>query len=299
MAVLAPALVIARNEINVRWPDRDRRTDGWIGDTSHQESGRPENGGSDHNPNRRNVVNALDIDVDGIDCPAVIAAAIRHPSTHYVIWAGKIWSREYGFVARVYKGTNPHNDHIHLSLTQSPAAENSTVSWNIAAAAGGVKPVSNPGQTELPWAQRLAASMPVIRQDAVPRGSVRKLQALINVLDGPRLVEDGVFGPVTATAVQTFQGAHGLAVDAIVGPKTWAALLGELPTLRQDATGVDVRRIQALLNVSGQLAGLPELEEDGVFGPVTWAAVRAFQARHGLAVDGIVGPVTWSALLTR
>lgn len=69
--------------------------------------------------------------------------------------------------------------------------------------------------------------------------------------------------------------------------------LPTLPTLRRGATGQAVRNLQGLLLAHGHdPRGI-----DGVFGPATEAAVRAFQQRSAIAVDGIVGPQTWGALL--
>jgi hypothetical protein len=63
------------------------------------------------------------------------------------------------------------------------------------------------------------------------------------------------------------------------------------PTLRQGATGGDVKYLQRRLRECGY-----NVEVDGKFGPKTASAVRAFQSANGLDVDGIVGPATWAAL---
>jgi hypothetical protein len=52
---------------------------------------------------------------------------------------------------------------------------------------------------------------------------VTLLQQKLNLL-GAKIGVDGDFGPKTHDAVIGFQKAHGLAVDGIVGPNTWAAL---------------------------------------------------------------------------
>ena len=63
--------------------------------------------------------------------------------------------------------------------------------------------------------------------------------------------------------------------------------------LRRGMQGPSIRQVQERLN---QLGANPRLATDGVFGPATEAAVRAFQSRNGLNADGVVGPNTWNAL---
>jgi len=53
-----------------------------------------------------------------------------------------------------------------------------------------------------------------------------------------------------------------------------------------------VRTLQRLLRQRGHTVVV-----DGIFGPKTDAAVRAFQSAGHLAVDGIVGPRTWGAIV--
>lgn len=61
--------------------------------------------------------------------------------------------------------------------------------------------------------------------------------------------------------------------------------------LRRGAKGDAVKDLQSALRSAGH-----ELIVDGGFGSITEAAVRRFQAAHGLRVDGIVGPQTAAAL---
>jgi murein DD-endopeptidase MepM/ murein hydrolase activator NlpD len=61
--------------------------------------------------------------------------------------------------------------------------------------------------------------------------------------------------------------------------------------LKQGMTGTEVKMLQRKLMEWGY-----PLEADGKFGPLTVAAVKAFQASHGLKVDGIVGTQTWEEI---
>src|SRR4051795_4726302 len=61
------------------------------------------------------------------------------------------------------------------------------------------------------------------------------------------------------------------------------------PVLRKGSTDPAVRDLQEALKTLGHNPGLI----DGDFGPMTEAAVKAFQQAKGITVDGIVGKVTW------
>ena len=74
---------------------------------------------------------------------------------------------------------------------------------------------------------------------------------------------------------------------------TWTEeVIKELPTIAPGATGLFVRRIQALC-VADALA----INIDGQFGMATKNAVMTIQRKAALTVDGIVGQQTWPVLL--
>ncbi|MGC5331002.1 hypothetical protein [Micromonospora sp. DT62] len=118
------ALSNFRNEVNSRWPNRDKTSDGTIGDKAHQ------NTNSDHNPDSDGSVDAWDMDVDGVDVWACISAAIAHEATQYIIYNRRITSRNKpgGLGAwHPYTGANPHDKHVHFNTRSSH--ENSTKGW--------------------------------------------------------------------------------------------------------------------------------------------------------------------------
>ncbi len=60
------------------------------------------------------------------------------------------------------------------------------------------------------------------------------------------------------------------------------------PTIKQGSKGAAVKEWQTLIGIT---------PADGVFGPGTHAATKAWQGSHGLTADGVVGPKTWAAAM--
>ncbi|WP_085522192.1 C40 family peptidase [Tuberibacillus sp. Marseille-P3662] len=113
---------------------------------------------------------------------------------------------------------------------------------------------------------------------------------------------DGIYGPITTSAVRKFQRSNQLQVDGIAGPNTLGAMFNGQSNADNSSSssryldkgdrGANVRKVQKTLDQLGYLNG----SVDGIFGPVTENAVEDFQSAQGLAVDGIVGPNTHGAL---
>ncbi|MGN9808228.1 D-Ala-D-Ala carboxypeptidase family metallohydrolase [Micromonospora sp. BQ11] len=64
--------------------------------------------------------------------------------------------------------------------------------------------------------------------------------------------------------------------------------------LYQGRSGSDVRQLQ--IRVAGWAGNRDIVENDGVYGPKTAAAVRRFQAAYGIRADGVAGPQTYAKL---
>ena len=134
-----------------------------------------------------------------------------------------------------------------------------------------------------------AAAWP-LEQRGAAGANVMAIQYLLDGR-GYTLLPDGVFGPLTARAVRSFQAAHHLSADGAVGALTWPRLVIAVHT---GSVGDAVRALQDEL-AARQVAAV---RVDGVFGPTTAAAVLQFQRTRGLRVTGVADVSTWQALVS-
>ena len=279
MASPAPSCVKALQDATARWPNRNRASDGIMGDPAHQARK------SDHNDG-----NAFDLTHDpshGVDCNSLSRQMINDARVTYVIWNKKIYNRSRAAESwRDYTGSNPHNRHMHVSI--SAAKRNDLASW--------------------PW------TLPPGSKPAYPGTPLRKGSKHSSVITmQQRLAElkydvkpDGDFGPKTEKNVITFQQNNSLIADGVVGPATWnkmwspTVVKARPPVVAPPYPGKALREGDKGPNVTKVQTRMKELRHkitpDGVFGPKTKQEVIIFQKNRKLTGDGIVGRKTWAAL---
>jgi len=132
MARLVAAGVTLRAQVNKRWESRDKASDGWIGDRAHAARGSK----SDHNPDVKGWVHALDIDADllgpgrrarsrkiaqELADQLIEYARSGEPGSDrllYVVYNNHIASGTYSKQYWTWRaGSWGHEHHIHVSFT--------------------------------------------------------------------------------------------------------------------------------------------------------------------------------------
>lgn len=223
----ARSLLALRNEINHRWPNRDKRTDGFIGDANHCGPGRPP---SEHCVNAAGVVRAFDIDSDGI-ASAWLADHLRNlgrtgdrrmTNGGYVIFNRRIASQRDNWVWRVYTG-HAHQDHIHLTVSSAPDGYDSNdVEWGVVKAPAAPEPRPGDDKEELPKHPLGSRTLRYQEESIMVGTDVGFVQRWVGIED------DGWFGTKTKARVERYQGKVGLPQTGVVGPETWRTMRVEV-----------------------------------------------------------------------
>lgn len=161
--VNTPASISLVDEFNEAFPNRDRASDGTIGDgehstrASHHNPDETGNTGGREDADSVNEVHARDVAANlrrtgwSMErCVQIILARCRsgiEKRVFEIIYNGRIWTEAHGWRERDYEGSNPHDKHAHFSFrygsgsgTSNP--ENITSPWGILAAIEGESGVS-------------------------------------------------------------------------------------------------------------------------------------------------------------
>jgi peptidoglycan hydrolase-like protein with peptidoglycan-binding domain len=215
---VAKSLLHLREQVNAKSPNRDKSSDGTIGDASHASRS------SDHNPwvtdGSTGVVTAMDISNDpkhkvvSRDIAETLRTS-RDPRLKYVISNAQIFSSD-DWKWRRYSGPNPHTAHCHISVKATKALYDKVDDWTLPASLDGLpsKPLNDIVS---------AVSLGDMAHTGEQSERVRLIQKALKAAGSWNAV-DGDFGPKTEASVKWFQDAKDLQVDGIVGPATAAEL---------------------------------------------------------------------------
>ena len=162
---------------------------------------------------------------------------------------------------------------------------------------------NTPEESETPVLSPEVAKLIGVSKGTVGSAAKAVQQLLIDAGVSLRGGADGAFGRVSEAALKEYQKDHGLDQTGVADEATLLALTGSVvavPTeyaqlvgLRPGALGDSVEALQRrLLDIGITVRG----GVDGVFGPATAQALKAFQDQRGLEKTGIVDEVTAIAL---
>lgn len=209
---LANSLIQLRKQVNEAFPERDKSSDGSIGDTAHSSRA------SDHNPNANGVVTAIDVDRDfndGHDGRELVSAlsASKDPRVKYIIFERQITVKGDISKWKPYLGKNAHNHHVHISVSVDSKLYDDASPWNLDFA------------THITAPNTSASSAPALYKQGSKGDGVKMLQQVL-IEKGFLIADsaDGDFGPKTETAVRNFQSSRKLQPDGIAGTVTLKAL---------------------------------------------------------------------------
>lgn len=144
----------------------------------------------------------------------------------------------------------------------------------------GALPVCAESAPEIETAEKSVAAIELTADQ------IKKAQRMLIELGYLKGGADGVFGPKSAEAVRAFQADNALEVTGMLDASTREALLSQA---RDNASA---KEIQQRLIDAGYLRG----KADGAFGKRSKAALRLFQAIHGLTADGQLNEATLALL---
>lgn len=148
----------------------------------------------------------------------------------------------------------------------------------------------------------------------VGRGTKDEVIALQKMLAYQKhvVVQDGIFGNGTDSAVRAYQTMKGLTADGQVGDMTWESLAlstpmsgnsisfgsggsgtsGSSTLIHPGDISSQVRQVKRRLAADGGYTG----SINNIYGSDLQYTVQAFQSAQGVTVDGIIGSVTWKLL---
>lgn len=117
-----PAAIAVLRQATALFPKRNKASDGLLPSAAHI----TQSPNSDHNTGL-----AVDLTHDpknGIDCNDIFQRLKEDKRVNYLIFSGKIWSRERRAEGdRKYSGSNSHNKHLHISINSN--FSNDTSPW--------------------------------------------------------------------------------------------------------------------------------------------------------------------------